>query len=186
MTFDLGQINGLSIKSGIISTVVASRMGSRPQIVSTTGLKCTRLPRFQVLCRQKPFYVPSEVMLSQRCLTFHLYIYNLLNCCKFVTEDARLRISALLKAFLGWMEKVSEYVHLYLREVDCNALAVYLTGNTTLLINLILSKGFDLQLYSFISDCDHCSFAVLFVRKDTETIFISLDHLQEPWICSDR
>lgn len=128
----------------------------------------------------------SEVMLSQSCLTFHLYIKNLLNCCKFVTEDARLSISASLKAFSGWMDKVSEYVHLYLREVGCNVLAVYLTGNTMLLINLILSKGFDLQLYFFISDCDHCCFAVLFVRKDTETIFISLDHLQEPWICSDR
>lgn len=183
MTFHLRQMNGLGIKSGIISTVVASRTGSRPQIVSTSGLKCTGSLRFQVLCRQKPFYVPKwGDALTE--LTFHLYFENLLNCCKFVTEDATLSISALLKAFSGWMDKISEYVHLYLREVDCYALAVYLTGNTMLLINPILSKGFDFQLYSFISDCDHCCFAVLFVSKDTETIVISLDHLQEPWICS--
>jgi len=77
-------------------------------------------------------------------------------------------------------------VRLQLREVEQNELAIYLylTGNVVLLISPIQSEGFHLQLYPFISDCGHCCFTV-FVRKDIEAIFISLVHLEEPWICTD-
>lgn len=171
------------------SRVVTSLPRTRPQSVSNSGLKCTESLRFQVLCRKKKTsYIHEKgdaltvlFIISPRSVHWK---QNLLNCCEFVIEDAILSTSALLKA--SWIDEISEYVHLPLRELEQNKLAIYLylIGNVELWVNPIRSEGFNLHLYPFMSDCGHCCFTV-FARKDIEAIFISLVHSQEFWICTD-